>query len=85
MRRHRPRLAESPASAECLIDLLKTVVETDENHVGAVLPVQSEPGDGRFSDQDADFAARELAELLFFYFFLVSPGQFFSMLILNSY
>ena len=51
-------LAEAPTPSYCLIDLLEGVIQADENHVVAMLKIQSEPADGRLTDEDWPVAVK---------------------------
>ena len=46
-------LTESPATPDTLVVGLKTIVESDEDHLMAVLQVNSEASDFGFGDQNA--------------------------------
>src|ERR1051325_2822281 len=59
-------LTKPPEPSNGLEHLFKTIVQTDEASIGAMLEVEAKSGDAALGDENSDFARKKLLDLAFF-------------------
>ena len=63
---HRLILSETPEPSDSLINLLETIIQSNESCISAMLPIHAIPTDGRLANQDIKPSIAEINQLFLF-------------------